>query len=79
VTLATGYQNANYFGYNQTAVRRLKAWKVFEQFMQQEMISVISPEVVVSFIAEKVIVNKASTGVIESYRTAVSHIIEVIG
>ncbi len=50
----------------QTAVRRLKAWKEFEKFMHREMISVISPEVIVSFIAEKVFVNKASTGIIEA-------------
>jgi hypothetical protein len=63
----------------QTAVRRLKAWKEFEKFMHREMISVISPEVIVSFIAEKVFVNKASTGIIESYRTALCSIIEIIG
>ncbi len=38
-----------------------------------------SPEVIISFIAEKVFVNKASTGIIESYRTALCSIIEIIG
>jgi hypothetical protein len=47
--------------------------------MVKDSVSIISPEVVVSFIAKMVYVNKIFVGVIGTYSTAICHVIDIIG
>jgi hypothetical protein len=55
----------------QTAVRRLRE--------NGQGFSIISPEVILRFIAKKVSVSKISVGVIGTYSTAICHVIDIIG